>query len=178
MGVNYQHYFLNNYYFSTVWNYSLNKYLLSATNKPGSVLADGDTLLNKTNATNVLIKREHFWVLSVPEKKKNTQKLKNKTRWYVTVMFRNMFNNWLCFVALVAVNTPPRPTSSYQVITGFAKFLENLTTGLGTSHQVPQCVTVTKRLCWVGSHGRPEKRPSEDGGQEARQLFAKETQSW
>lgn len=65
MGVNYQHYFLNNYYFSTVWNYSLNKYLLSATDKPGSVLGDGDTLLNKTNAMNALIKREHFWVLHV-----------------------------------------------------------------------------------------------------------------
>lgn len=79
MGVNYQHYFLNNYYFSTVWNYSLNKYLLSATDKPGSVLADGDTLLNKTNATNVLIKREHFWVLSVLEKKKHTKAKKQDT---------------------------------------------------------------------------------------------------
>ena len=62
-------------------------------------------------------------------------------------------------------------------VLGFAKFPENITTGLGTSHQVPQCVTVPKRLCWAGSHGRPKKRPSEDDGQEARQLFAKEMQS-
>ena len=63
-------------------------------------------------------------------------------------------------------------------VIGFAKFPENLTTGLGTSHQVLHCVTVTKGLSWVGSHGRPEKGSSQDDGQEARQLFVREMQFW
>lgn len=74
MGVNYQHYFLNNYYFSTVWNYSLNKYLLSATDKPGSVLGDGDTLLNKTKRNECVNKKRTFLsVTCSPRKNKNVK---------------------------------------------------------------------------------------------------------
>lgn len=63
--------------------YSFNNYLFSATCLLGSAPGDGETLLNKANTINVLIKRENFRVLRVLKKQHET-KAPNKTGWYDT----------------------------------------------------------------------------------------------